>query len=475
MAIELVNLVSGNKAAISSAGDLAVGLTQVLGNSGYTIAAGEVHDGSNGVTRLVRPVSVTNNRNLRVTQNNILWRDTFNHAIVPNDAYQVNLTTFTTAVSGGFWTLNASGVTTASAVARVQTYRTFEIFSGGLSTIFATKINLSLNPTTNTGGEIGFGYATGITTPTDGIYFKIPTSGEFIGCVNYNGTELSVNLVTTPVANTVYDLRIIINNDIVSFFINDILEGKINTPSTAAAGFMSRSLPIFYRLYNAASAPASVQKMNIAEVLVYQEDSNRILTPGLIANGSCLNGLNAPRGVATGLNANYANSAAPASATLSNTAAGYSVVGGQYQFAAVAGAETDYALFAYQIPVGGPTASGKNFWVNGITIDAFNMGAAVATTATLLQWTLGFGSTGVSLATGDGTATRAPRKRPLGVQSFPIGAAVGASASQINVRFAAPIMIEAGTFIHIILKMPVGTATASQIIRGIVGVDSYWE
>jgi len=407
MAIELVNLVSSNKAAISSAGDLAVGLTQVLGNSGYTIAAGEVHDGSNGVTRLVRPVSVTNNRNLRVTQNNILWRDTFNHAIVPNDAYQVNLTTFTTAVSGGFWTLNASGVTTASAVARVQTYRTFEIFSGGLS--------------------------------------------------------------------TVYDLRIIINNDIVSFFINDILEGKINTPSTAAAGFMSRSLPIFYRLYNAASAPASVQKMNIAEVLVYQEDSNRILTPGLIANSSCLNGLNAPRGVATGLNANYANSAAPASATLSNTAAGYSVVGGQYQFAAVAGAETDYALFAYQIPVGGPTASGKNFWVNGITIDAFNMGAAVATTATLLQWTLGFGSTGVSLATGDGTATRAPRKRPLGVQSFPIGAAVGASASQINVRFAAPIMIEAGTFIHIILKMPVGTATASQIIRGIVGVASYWE
>jgi len=40
--------------------------------------------------------------------------------------------------------------------------------------------------------------------------------------------------------------------------------------------------------------------------------------------------------------ANYAPTSAPASATLSSAAAGYATLGGQFQFLAVAGAETDY-------------------------------------------------------------------------------------------------------------------------------------
>ena len=39
-------------------------------------------------------------------------------------------------------------------------------------------------------------------------------------------------------------------------------------------------------------------------------------------------------------------------------------------------------------------------------------------------------------------------------------------ASPIDINLDAPIMIEAGTYLHVILKIPVGTATASQIIRG---------
>jgi hypothetical protein len=36
-------------------------------------------------------------------------------------------------------------------------------------------------------------------------------------------------------------------------------------------------------------------------------------------------------------------------------------------------------------------------------------------------------------------------------------------------------MVEAGTFCHVILKMPVGTATGSQIIRGVVMLNGYFE
>ncbi len=65
--------------------------------------------------------------------------------------------------------------------------------------------------------------------------------------------------------------------------------------------------------------------------------------------------------------------------------------------------------------------------IQGVRIEAFNMGAASATTPTLLQWALGVGSTGVSLATADSltAGTRAPRRISLGIQSIPIGTAIG--------------------------------------------------
>ena len=85
------------------------------------------------------------------------------------------------------------------------------------------------------------------------------------------------------------------------------------------------------------------------------------------------------------------------------------------------------------------------------------------------------GSTAVSLATADGTATRARAVVPLGFQTFPIGAAIGAQATRIDVNLDAPLVAEPGTFVHVILKMPIGSATASQVIRGICGINSYFE
>lgn len=43
--------------------------------------------------------------------------------------------------------------------------------------------------------------------------------------------------------------------------------------------------------------------------------------------------------------------------TISNTAAGYATPGGAFRRVAVAGAETDYALFAYLVPAGGAANS----------------------------------------------------------------------------------------------------------------------
>ena len=113
--------------------------------------------------------------------------------------------------------------------------------------------------------------------------------------------------------------------------------------------------------------------------------------------------------------------------------------------------------------------------VRGIWIDTMNTGAAVATTATWLQWSLGVGCSAVTLATAEGAAAKAPARLALGNQVFPIAAAIGAQAARIDVNLDAPLVINAGEYLHIIVKMPLGTATASQVIRGVVGVNGFFE
>ncbi|HTQ46653.1 MAG TPA: hypothetical protein VMI75_28060, partial [Polyangiaceae bacterium] len=59
--------------------------------------------------------------------------------------------------------------------------------------------------------------------------------------------------------------------------------------------------------------------------------------------------------------------------------------------------------------------------------------------------------------------------------SFAVGAAIGANAPDIVRSFQTPLACMPGRIVHIILKMPVGTATSSQIVRGTCAVSGYFE
>ena len=168
-------------------------------------------------------------------------------------------------------------------------------------------------------------------------------------------------------------------------------------------------------------------------------------------------------------NSNHANSSSPSSATLSNTAAGYTTLGGRWQFAAVGGAATDYALFAYQVP------ATHRLSIKAISISTTNTGAATATTATILDWSLGINSTAVSLATTDSAPVYGPRRIPLGMQSFIVGAGIGSQGADLVRWFEVPPICQPSSYVHIILQIPVGTATASQVIRGDAFVDGCFD
>jgi hypothetical protein len=167
--------------------------------------------------------------------------------------------------------------------------------------------------------------------------------------------------------------------------------------------------------------------------------------------------------------ANHANSTSPSSASLSNTAAGYTTLGGRWQFAAVASAATDFALFGYQVP------AGWRLRIKAVAISTVNTGAAVATTATIMDWGLGINSTAVSLATSDSDPAYGPRRIPLGIQAFLSGAAIGAVANDLWRTFDKPLIVKPLRFVHVILQMPLATNTGSQVIRGNVTFDAAFE
>lgn len=176
--------------------------------------------------------------------------------------------------------------------------------------------------------------------------------------------------------------------------------------------------------------------------------------------------------------ASYANSADPtAAAALSNTAALVTGLGGQFRFNAAATAVTDGIVTSYQVPAGTVSIQGRRLILRGVKISCANLGAAVATTATTLAWSLAFGHTAVSLATAEAATTKAPRRIALGLQTWAVGAGIGAMPQNgdLYVPFNTPVVVNPGEFVATVAKFVVGTATGSQVIWGHVTLDYGWE
>ena len=54
-------------------------------------------------------------------------------------------------------------------------------------------------------------------------------------------------------------------------------------------------------------------------------------------------------------------------------------------------------------------------------------------------------------------------------------AQIGDCAESIVMRFETPVITDSGRFFHVILQVPLATATATQIFRGDVYVGGYFE
>jgi hypothetical protein len=402
-----------------------------------------------------------------------LFTDRFvGSAVAAHNKWAQSILTQTATVGSGAITLNASAITTINTYSDLMTVPKFRGYADGALYMHARARPVNL-PQTNALAELGFGNVLTTAAPTDGAFFRWTASGGF-ECVNNRGGAETSTSMTTPTAN------------IYSYFAIEVWGDKqvcrYSTPSTGfeeeviltlasgAPSAFNESPSGLMRIVNGASAPALAPQLIVGlyEVSIKVIDIDR---PSQTT--AAISGLSSAYLPTTGAQStNHANSTSPASAALSNTAAGYATLGGRYQFAAPVGAATDFALFGYQVP------ASFRLIVTGVRISACNTGAAVATTATMLDWGIAIDSTAVSLATVDAIAaapTTAPRRQPLGTQAFIVGAGIGVCAESITVPFMSPITVESGRFFHVVVQVPIGTATASQVIRGDVFVDAHWE
>ena len=368
MSVILKGGTSNILADVDSNNNLKVNLPTVLSGAGYVLTAGEVDDGAITGTKVIRQMDVSQDYRLRTGIDKILWQDTFNHTVLNNAKYIGVTSVQTITLASGFLNLNAGNSVTATNVSRVQTFKTFSIFNTyPLYVDFKAKFSTTLQA--NSVIEFGLGYATGVAAPTDGIFFRA-VGGQLSAVINNNGTETSLANIQVPSANVVYHYAITIGQDKCAFWVNDSIVATINTPTGLGAPCQSNALPLLLRNYNSGTVTSPIQ-LNIAQLAVTlgDMDSGKDWGTTMITNGQ--SSISAPDGqasVAAGTyTANIVNITAPASATLSNATAGYATLGGQFQFVAVAGAETDYALFAYLNPAGTAAIPGKTT-ITGINI-----------------------------------------------------------------------------------------------------------
>jgi hypothetical protein len=319
--------------------------------------------------------------------------------------------------------------------------------------------------------EMGFGDAATFNgAHTTGAYWQRTASGVFQPVVTYNGVDQTKDNIASLVnsANH-YTFDVFMDDDEVVFTCQDTFTGllvskqTIKLSATAQRLLSTSQLSAFVRQYHTGVAPASAPNLIVTDayVLTLDQDQNKPW-PHIQAALDRHSVANPFTGAQTAV---WTNSGEPAAAVLSNTTASYAATAffGRFLFAVPAQAATDYALFAYQVPVP------ANFILTGVDIDAYSLGAANGASALVLNWAIGVGGTAASLVTTNIT------RYPVGSQFLAAAAPIGTGLNRLSKVFTSPLPSHAGRFIHAILRIPLSTASATQFINGTISPEGYFD
>jgi len=448
------------------------GNPSVPGN--YSTAIFESDAGSITTSPTQKQGDISANYRQRVGVDTLLFSDQFNGAALNSALWSSNLVTYSTAISGGFLTLNSTSLTTVNAVARISSYRGFPSYGSYPLQLEVEAIYASPAVQANNTTEIGYGFATGTAAPTDGAFFRYSAAGEFRCVIAYNSSESQSVALPPPSVNVRHHYAVVIGNNFVEYWIDNVLHANLPVPPGNGMAVLNQNTPVLIRTYNGATAPAAAVQLKIASCAISLGDMNCVKDWSHIQSGMGGHSAQGQSGMAMGSTALFANNTNPTVAVPTNTTAALGAgLGGNFWSTNSLAVNTDGIISSYQVPPASASSPQKTLYISKVRVDTI-VQTVLAGGPALLQWGLAFGHTAVSLATAEGPTSKAPRRIALGFQPFVAAAAVGAQGTSVMVDIDPPILVQPGEFVQTIYRN-IGTVGTTGTFAHLVTFSGYWE
>lgn len=472
---------SGNVGEVDAGHNIKVTLPSSanLQYAGYVKLAGDISDSTDPAGLIVEELRVSSQGRLTVGEPIPLFNELFSASALNTAQFAQASTTQTITVGGGTLNLNASAINTLSTYCAVRTYQFFPNYMD-FATFATWDASLSQVPQLNCTIQMGLFQSATNAAPIDGVYFEYNSNAELRAVINNNGVLYTSAALTAPSAGVMHKYKIVMENDRVAFYIDGACQTTIVPPTGLGFPTYTQAQPFNCRVIHGAVAPALANQLKIGYIFVGHQDAvglNKLAQVVAAAAGRA--GSQGQQGHTMGSTAVYTNSmAAGAGAALTNTtAAAGSGLGGQFAYLPTLAANTDGVLMSYLNPVATVAIPGKTLFITGIRIQSI-----ISTTLTggplYMVYSLAYGHTAVSMATAEGAGTKAPRRVPLGIETFAAAATLGTLGTPntgVYMPFNSPIAIQPGEYVAVCAKNLGGTVTTAGVVTAIISVDSYWE
>lgn len=484
----VVGAVSGTGADVDIDRQLKVTTNKDPAKAGATATYYVNDEGVKTGARYMKSPEVSQDFRMRVGLDTVLFTDTFNATTQNPSNWKHSFATMTMTQSAGFLNVNAAGTSTAAGnYAYLQTWRYFPLLGTAPLAVEYTG-QITAYPTANEVMQFGLGVCTGAAEPVDGVWFELTSAGLY-GSQRYNSgvatkTELisAANLPTDIALNSNYKFVAVIGEREIEWWIDDELYGESEIPSANGQPFITSALPAFIQKYNSAlvgSSPNTIFKSGDISVTLMDLNANLTWANQMASCGLGSQQLNG--GSVGSPQIQWSNTALPTAAAATNTTAALGAfLGGIFLMNAPATSATDLIVSSYLNPLGGVNQTPRTIKLRGMKVDCVNSVVAVATTATTFAVAVAWGGTALTLAQTEtasfaNNTVKARRIQPIGVITFPVGAAVGALGGTIQFDFEAPLVINPGEYAQVIAKPLIGTATATEVFQWIISPNLYHE
>jgi hypothetical protein len=470
MGIKIEGGTSGTLIEVNAQNEIKAALTLTSSQAGFSVNSAETDKGTVVGSRTVRDVDIDEDFRLRVGQDTQVFSDTFPGTALNTNIWDNPATTMTTAVAGGFVTLNNGSSVATTTYAMIRSKPMFYAY-GQAGVSFECLAVINQSPQTNNLTEWGTAVVATNAVPTDGVFFRITAAGEFVCVSSYGGSEA----IATPSGGFAarvgegisHRYTIIITDDKATYWIDDIMVASIARAGSAGAMNVSSAVSFFARTINS-GATTMAQQIKIGGVSVQMMSADANLPWSMV---KARNG-NAPyqsqSGSTVAPTVQYVNNTNPTAGVPTNTTStvitGCGGVGWETATLAVA---TDGIICSWVVPAGSALVPGRTFMCSGVKVSTV-VQTALTAGGFIENWVLNYGGSALSLATADGATTKAFRRVPMGQRVCAASAAALTVLTDIELRLDNPVPVYPGEYLNISKRITGTAGTAGTFQHSVV-------